>query len=373
MPAVPAPGDPPPRDELIAAYGFSSAAEALIPFGPGRIHRSYRLVDGAHAWLLQQLNTRVFPHVSALAANVAAVTAHLAAGPQGTLASGRPRPQLTLRPTRAGAPLYETADGHWWRAYRFIDGAAPGIPTDLEQVRQAAACFGEFLRACADLPADSLALTIPHFHDTAYRYRVFADAVTGDVMGRARDCAELIAFAQARAPLADRLEDLARANGVPQRVVHNDCKLDNVLFDASNGEALCVVDLDTVMPGLAWHDIGDLIRSAAATGGEDGDALALDPQRFEAVVSGYLAGVGDLLSSAEQLHLTDAAQVITYELGLRFLTDHLAGDTYFRVQASGDNLRRAQRQFGLLTSMERQASALLRVVERAAAGSAVAR
>lgn len=365
MPAVPAPGDP-PHDELIAAYGFSAAAARPIPFGPGRIHRSYRLIDGAHAWLLQQLNTSVFPDVPALAANVAAVTAHLAAGPQRALQSGRPRPQLTLRPTQAGAPLYEADDGSWWRAYRFIDGAAPGSPTDLEQVRQAAACFGEFLHACADLPADTLALTIPHFHDTARRYRLFADAVSADSMGRAQDCAELIAFAEARAPLADRLQDLARIHGVPERVVHNDCKLDNVLFDARSGEALCVVDLDTVMPGLAWHDIGDLIRSAAATGGEDGESLALDPQRFEAVVGGYLQGVGDLLSRAELQHLTDAAQVITYELGLRFLADHLTGDSYFRVLEPGDNLRRAQRQFGLLSSMERQASALVSVVERVA-------
>ncbi|MEM9383481.1 MAG: aminoglycoside phosphotransferase family protein [Pseudomonadota bacterium] len=366
MPPAPVPGDP-PYAELVAAFGFA-AAEPPIAFGPGRIHRSFRVVDRDGAWLLQQLNTHVFPNVSALAVNVARVTAHLAAASRSRLEDGRQRPQLSLRATVDGEPLYQAEDGSWWRAYRFIDGCAPSEPIDLAQVEQAAACFGEFLRACADLPADGLFLTIPDFHDTVRRYEVFANAVASDALGRAAEASELIAFAKARAPLADRLERLARDHGIPERVVHNDCKLDNVLFDADTGEALCVVDLDTVMPGWAWHDIGDLIRSAAATGGEESEALRIDAQRFEAVVRGYLRGVGDLLSQAEVAHLTVAAQVITYELGLRFLADHLSGDRYFRVRQAGENLRRAQRQFALLSSMERQSRVLSEVVDRVVMG-----
>ncbi len=352
-------------EELTRAYAFDTPV-ALTPFGSGRIHHTYHLDAAGELWLLQQLNTQVFTDPLALAHNLRLVAAHLAKLPTGYRADGRPRPVLTLRPTVGGQPLHQSADGRWWRVYRFIGGTVPGAPTDLAQVRDAAERYGEFLRALASLSPGSLVETIPHFHDTARRYRALGEALRADPCGRAQACAPTIAFAEQRAPLADLLERLRRQGEVPERVVHNDCKLDNVLFDEATGEALCVVDLDTVMAGLAWHDVGDLIRSAAASGGEDQEGLVLDRNRFEAVVRGYLAGTGDLLTAFEVEHLPMAGQSITYELGLRFLTDHLTGDRYFRVAAPGDNLRRAERQFALLESMERQMDVLQCIVSASA-------
>ncbi|MEO0971506.1 MAG: aminoglycoside phosphotransferase family protein [Pseudomonadota bacterium] len=350
--------------ELLEAYAFAGARARLRPFGRGRIHHTYRLEVNGDAWLAQRINTHVFADVEALGRNTLLVTEHLAAQQRVKMNDESPRRCLTLRLSGTGEALYRTRAGDYWRLYRFIEGAVTPREPTLRQVRAGAGAFGEFLHAVASLRNERLAFTIPAFHDTPARYRAFERAARSDVHRRATACATTMAHARDNAHLAETIGRLQTEGDLPLRVVHNDCKLDNVLFDASSGEPLCVVDLDTVMPGFALHDVGDLVRSAASVGGEEGGGatLRLDLARFEAVVEGYLAGVGSTLTPTECSHLAVAGELITYELGLRFLTDHLDGDQYFAVANAGDNLHRAERQFSLLRSMQEQAGAMASVV-----------
>jgi aminoglycoside phosphotransferase (APT) family kinase protein len=351
---------------LLDAFALPSQGATLCRHGNGRIHASYRLSAGGTQYLLQRLNTHVFADVHAVASNVQRVTEHLAARRR---ASGVPRSRrsLQLRLTDAGEPLHTAADGSCWRLYLFVTGSrSADSPPSARQVVELARCFGEFLHDMDGLDGPPLATTIPHFHDTERRYRAFEAAVTADPCARAADAAELVSTLRTRRPLASKIAAMQREKPLPERVVHNDCKPDNVLFDVATDHALCVVDLDTVMPGCALHDIGDLIRSAAGTGGEESEAspLRLDPDRYERVLSGWLDGTGDLLTPAELAGLDIAGPVVTYELALRFLTDHLLGDQYFPVTHPHDNRRRAARQLALLASMEQQRERMASIVRQ---------
>ncbi len=355
MSAPPTATATPPLDELLEAFALPNEAASVRPHGSGRIHASFRLDTAAGRFLLQRVNERVFADVDALGDNLSRITGHLA-----TLHGADPRRHLALRPTATGAGYHRArADGACWRMFGFIDGAgAAPSPPDESSVHAAARLFGRFLHDMASLPGPPPAVTIPHFHDTAQRYRAFEAALADDPLGRAVAAGEAVAFARERRPLAAIADELHALGSLPVRVVHNDCKLDNVLFDERSGEALCVVDLDTVMPGLVLYDIGDFVRSAAASAGEEageGGVPEVDLARYEAILHGYLEGAAGLLVGVEMAHLASAGRVVAYELGLRFLADHLLGDRYFAAAAPDDNLLRARRQFALVESMERRA------------------
>jgi hypothetical protein len=354
-------------DELLGAYGLPAAGATVVRFGAGRIHASYRLQAGGRDYLLQRLNTRVFPDVAALAGNLLRVTSHLARSTRSGPAGLARRHSLELVPVGPGEPFFRAADGALWRIYVFIGASrSPSQPASSAEVYQAARCFGRFLRDMSTLPGPRLAETILGFHDTPRRLRDLRSAIAADDLGRAQGAADEIAMALDHAGLAAAIDELRGPPGIPERIVHNDCKLDNVLLDTRTGDALCVVDLDTVMPGCVLHDVGDLVRSAAS-GGEDGvQPDHFDLARFELALSGYLEGAGDVLTALERRHLGTGALVVTYELALRFLTDHLRGDGYFSVTAPDDNLRRAARQFSLLRSMQRQAREMDTIVQRVA-------
>jgi aminoglycoside phosphotransferase (APT) family kinase protein len=344
--------------EAAAARAFAISGEfaGASPYGSGHINDSYCAIfehgGGSSRYLLQRINHHIFKNPVALMENIERVTSHLA-----TQVADDPdhdRRALRLIPTRAGGVLHVDADGNYWRAYQFIGRATTyNSVQSPEQAFQAARAFGEFQRMLADLPSPRLHDTIPDFHHTPKRFAVLEQAIAADVAGRAAEARAEIDFAQARKPLVTRLVEA----GLPERVTHNDTKINNVLLDDATGEGTCVIDLDTVMPGLAAYDFGDMVRTATSPSAEDERDLSrvnMEFPLFEALARGYLSSAGGFLTAAEKESLAFAGKLITFEIGIRFLTDHLSGDTYFKVHREGHNLDRCRAQFKLLQSIEFQ-------------------
>jgi hypothetical protein len=330
------------------------------PLGSGHIHDTWAVTWREHGrdrrYVHQRLNERVFPDVPGLMENIGRITRHLQrrAEADADAAGGDARSGLTLVPARDGADWTRDDTGRAWRTCLLIEGAVSrDCATGPAQARAAAHAFGLFQRQVADLGGPPLRETIPRFHDTPARYAAFEAAVGADSAARAAAARAEIVFARGQAPLARGLADPAARGSLPLRVAHNDTKLNNVLFDAVTGEGLCVIDLDTVMRGVGLCDFGDLARTASCRVAEDERDLArvvVDAELFAALAAGWLAGAGDLITLTEREHLVTAARVMTFESGLRFLTDHLAGDPYFRVRRAGQNLDRCRAQFALLRS-----------------------
>src|SRR5258706_168401 len=267
---------------------------------------------------------------------------------------------------RDGASSVVDDQGGVWRMYTYIENGVPvvGAPSGRE-VGRAAGAYGAFQRALADLPGPRLHETIPHFHDTPRRLEALERAVESDAAARAASVRAEIDQIRGCRHLAPLLVDAAARGAVPERVVHNDAKLANVLFDAASGDALCVVDLDTVMPGLALYDFGDLVRSMATRAAEDERDISrvrLEPELFESVACGYIAATRELLTQAERELLVPAAQVIVYEQAARFLIDHLEGDRYYRIARPGHNLDRCRTQLALLDALRAGERALQQIV-----------
>jgi aminoglycoside phosphotransferase (APT) family kinase protein len=250
--------------------------------------------------------------------------------------------------------------------YHFIERARvlSSVQTPL-QAEAAGRAFGEFQRMLADLPPPPLHDTIPDFHNTPLRLAALERAIAADVRGRVATARREIDFALSHRAVAPLLVDLQRSGAIPERIVHNDAKISNVLFDGRTGQALCVVDLDTVMPGLSLYDFGDMVRSMTAIAAEDDPEAAhvrFQPALFEALARGYLSAAGGILSAVERAHLAAAGELITYEQGMRFLTDYLHGDTYYRTTRPGQNLDRCRVQFALLGSLLADRAALARSI-----------
>lgn len=345
-------------DPAAAARAFDIRGKfaGATPYGSGHINDSYCAIfeqrGASTRYLLQRINHHIFKNPVALMENIERVTAHLAARVADH--PDRNRRALTLIPTRAGGVLHVDADGNYWRAYQFIGNATTyNSVQSPEQAFQAAKAFGEFQRMLADLPAPRLHDTIPDFHHTPKRFAALEEAIAADVAGRATRASQEIDFAQARKSLTARLVEA----GLPERVTHNDTKINNVLLDDATGEGTCVIDLDTVMPGLAAYDFGDMVRTATSPAPEDErdlNRVNMEFPLFEALARGYLSSAGGFLTSAEKESLAIAGKLITFEIGIRFLTDYLSGDTYFKVHREGHNLDRCRAQFKLLQSIEFQ-------------------
>lgn len=358
------------QNAVAAAQAFSIEGDlrAAEPYGSGHINDSFRTVfqrNGCQSrYLLQRINHRIFKNPVTLMENIERVTAHLAAQVSGD--PDRNRRVLTLIPTRSGGVLHVDENGDYWRAYLFIDHATTyNSVQSSDQAFQAAKAFGEFQRMLADLPAPRLHDTIPDFHNTPKRFAALEQAITADVAGRAAATQPEIDFALAHKPLASALIHA----GLPERVTHNDTKINNVMLDDSTGEGTCVIDLDTVMPGLAAYDFGDMVRTATSPAAEDERDLSkvrMEFPLFEALARGYWSTASGFLTPEEKESLAVAGKLITFEIGIRFLTDYLSGDTYFKVHREGHNLDRARTQFKLLESIEQQETeirALLQTLE----------
>jgi hypothetical protein len=285
--------------------------------------------------------------------NLAAVTAHQRKAGAGS------REVLTLIPALDGKEWFIDPQGEYWRVFDFIsDTIALDRAEGPEDFRESAGAFGLFLKRLADFPAATLCETIPHFHDTPRRFSQFREALEADSRGRAKETAREIDFALAREKDAAALTRLQAAGELPLRVTHNDTKLNNVLFDRETRKALCVIDLDTVMPGLSALDFGDAIRFGASTAAEDEpdtDKMHFSLPLYRIYSEGYLSACGDVLTPEEKEALPVGARLITLEQGVRFLTDYLAGDIYYQIRREKQNLDRCRTQFKLLAGMEEQA------------------
>jgi aminoglycoside phosphotransferase (APT) family kinase protein len=340
---------------------FCSAA----PYGSGHINDTYCAVFQQAGvpvrYILQRINHNIFKDPVALMENIQRVTAHLGAKVAGE--NDASRRVLTLVPTRAGKACHLDADGNYWRTYLFIEKAQTYDAVESrDQAFKAAQAFGRFQQLLVDLPAPRLHDTIPDFHHTPKRFFALEQAIAADVAGRATLAKPEIDFALRHKKISSVLLD---AN-LPERVTHNDTKFNNVMLDDATGEGICVIDLDTVMPGLALYDFGDMVRTTTSPTKEDERDLTkvqMQFPMFEALVKGYLSTAGGFLTKAEKQLLAFSGKLITFEIGLRFLTDYLSGDTYFKTHRQGHNLDRCRTQFKLVESIEQQESKMSQLVE----------
>ena len=357
-------------DEVVREFQIDGEFVAASPYGSGHINDTYCAVfcqrRVAERVVLQRINTHIFTQPDALMENIQRVTAHIARQMAGEADSGRR--VLTLIPARDGRAWHVDAEAGFWRAWRFIPNArAYDAVETAEQAFQAARAFGRFQQLLVSLPPPRLHDTIPDFHHTPKRFKALKDAIVLDTANRAVLARREIEFAFARQPIVGVLLDAE----FPERVTHNDTKFNNVLLDDATGEGICVVDLDTVMPGLALYDFGDMVRTATSPATEDERDLSrvtMQMPMFQATVRGYLASTTGFLTIGEKELLAFSGKLITFEMGIRFLADYLAGDTYYKVHRDGHNLDRCRTQFKLVESIEQQEESMNRIVESIAAG-----
>jgi aminoglycoside phosphotransferase (APT) family kinase protein len=352
-------------------FAVAGRLVSLAPHPGGHINNSWLAEweepDGRRRYLLQHINRFVFRRPEEVMANVVRLTRHLTAHLERESAPEPERRVLRLVPSRDGATHHREPDGEVWRLFVWIEGtrSMEQAATPAE-ARMTAEAFGGFLRQLADLPGPPLHETIPGFHDTPRRFDALERAVAADGAGRVTGAGPEIEAVFDRRPLGRALADRLARGELELRATHNDAKIANVLFDDTTGEPLCVVDLDTVMPGLALHDFGDMVRSTVAEAAEDEpdpSRVALRVPVFEALARGFTEAAGESLGKLERSLLTTGARVITFEQAVRFLTDHLEGDPYYRVAHPGHNLQRARTQLRLLEQLEEHDAELQRIVE----------
>jgi hypothetical protein len=348
-------------------FQINGSVISAEPFGNGLINDTYRITmsciagGATESFVLQRINHRIFTDPISLMRNVERVCAHIQAKLLLEGVDEAQRRSLILVPTRTGAHLYHApaennAPESYWRCFHFIDECTSYDVVDTPELAyQAARQFGEFQRLVSDLNGARLAETIPDFHHTPRRLLALQSAVKNDPHRRAASCAPEIRFALDHESIARKLLNLHQSGLIPERITHNDTKISNVLICNRSQEGICVVDLDTVMPGLSLYDFGDLMRTCVSPAPEDTidlDAIECRVPMFEAIAVGFLDAMNDVLTPAERENLAFSGKLITYELGLRFLTDHLLGDTYFHPKYPGHNLDRARSQFELVRKIQ---------------------
>ena len=351
------------NEELRAAaagFSFPGRLTDAEEIGTGHVNRTWCLTfdQPRGRYILQKLSAQAFRHPEQVMENARRVCQHI----EGCLAamgvSGEDR-VLRFMPARDGGLLFCDEAGGSWRAYRYIDGLCFLQADSLDRLREMGRAFGQFQRLLRDFPAGELYETIPFFHHTPRRYEAFRAAVERDAAGRAAGVRREIEFFSARADGLDAIVRRLESGELPVRAVHNDAKVSNVLFDAADGSALLLLDLDTVMPGSSLYDFGDIVRTGASTAAEDEPrGMALDLERFRVLAEGYLQEAGKALAAPEIRLLPLGARVITCEIAMRFLTDYLDGDVYFRVATPEHNLVRARAQMKLLEDIERKSAAM---------------
>jgi hypothetical protein len=329
----------------------------IEPYGCGHINETFKVRSehqhGVRHLLLQRVNHEVFRQPERVMHNICSVTKHISRKLDSGGASENDRCALKLLETNEGEPWFRSPNGSWWRAFDFIDKSVMITDVTPESVAAAGAAYGQFQGWLADYDGPELEETIPRFHDTVRRLEQLETAIAEDRCERAAQARSEIERLRELSFLADNILELEES-GLPRRIVHNDAKLDNVLFDAVSSQALCVVDLDTVMPGTVLHDFGDMIRSMTSPTAEDEESLDLIGVRddlFSALIRGYLSTASSFLTKTERENLVCAGQVLTYEVATRFLADYLVGDTYFKVHRPKHNLIRARSQIKLLETL----------------------
>ena len=349
-----------------AAYGFRLNGEPVSceEFGHGHINATYRITtDSGCEYVLQRINKYVFKDPVRLMENASAVTAFLRERVED------PRLALHFIPTYDGLYYYEDAEGEFWRMYDFVGGFCLDTPESDEDFFQSAIAFGRFQHLLSDFPAHTLHETIPEFHNTIDRYRLLRESIEADPVGRVAGVQADIAFCMDREEIGATLQKMRESGQLPLRVTHNDTKLNNVLLDKKTRKSLCVLDLDTVMPGLSLYDFGDSIRFGAATAAEDEpdtSKMHMDLHLFEVYTRGYLQAA-EALTDKEVEMLPMGALIMTLELATRFLKDYIDGDKYFKTAYPEHNLVRARSQMALVADMQSKWDEMNAIVARVAA------
>jgi Ser/Thr protein kinase RdoA (MazF antagonist) len=276
------------------------------------------------------------------------------------------RRSLVVIPTRDGKAFYQNGDKEVWRTFVFVEGVETYEAVQSpEQAYQAGRAFGEFQHLLVDLPGERLVETIPDFHHTRKRFEALKRAIDSDHYNRAKDARTEVEFALKREKLVSVILDAMEKGKIPERITHNDTKFNNVMLDVLTGEAMCIVDLDTVMPGCALYDFGDMVRTTTSPTLEDEPDLSkvkMQMPMFKKLAEGYISTAGNFLTKAEKALIAFSGKLITFEIGIRFLTDFLSGDSYFRIHRPAHNLDRCRTQFKLVESIERQEEAMQKFV-----------
>ncbi len=321
-------------------------------------------------YIFQRINGRIFKDPEALMDNIVRVTSEARHQLVKASVPDDSRRALSVIPATDGKPFHKDEEGRYWRCYPFIEGARTyDIIQNPRQAYEAARAFGEFQKLVAGLEAPRLHETIPDFHNTRSRFERLKEVAAADPRGRLALADPEWKFICERECLVDVLLNLQAEGRIPERVTHNDTKLNNVMIDDATETGICVIDLDTVMPGLALYDFGDMVRTATSPAAEDETDLAkvrMQMPMFEALIRGYLSTAGSFLNDTEKSHLAFSGKLIALEIGIRFLTDHLEGDVYFKTKRPNHNLDRCRTQLALVKSIEEQEESMNALVREAA-------
>ena len=353
-------------ENVISAFVLQGKPVQCREFGSGHINSTFYIATDAESeYVLQKINKYVFKRPEEVMANVVAVTEYLRSR------EGRRDSALHFIPTRDGRYYHIDEEGEYWRMYDFVPGYCLDLPKTDDDFYQSALAFGSFQEKLAEFPAETLYETIPDFHNTVDRYRQFHESIEFNACGRLAGVEADVTFLLQQEELTSKLQNMRQEGLLPLRVTHNDTKLNNVLLSKETGKPLCVLDLDTVMPGLSLHDFGDSIRFGAATAAEDEQDLSkmgLDLHLFEVYTRGFLEAATALTDKEVEM-LPMGALSITLELATRFLKDHLDGDLYFKIAYPGHNLVRARAQMKLAADMQAKLPEMNRIVAEVASAT----
>lgn len=358
-------------EEIIRVFNVEGEIQSVEPFGSGHINDTLcaTVVNNGkvHKYVLQKMNTEIFQDPQGLMNNIIKVTEYLK-----NIINSRggdvSRETLHFYPTQDGHLFYEDDKGQCWRLEDLVANTKSyDMAATPEMFMNTGVAFGQFMSDLADFPAEELVEVIPNFHHTGKRFETFEKEVNANQAGRIETCREEVEFALAHKDLALSLVNQLAEGKLPLRVTHNDTKINNILMDEATDQPICIIDLDTIMPGACAYDFGDSIRFGASSAEEDEQDLSKVYMRmdlFEAFTKGYMQAVGKTLTPEEAKSLAIGAAVITFETGIRFLGDYLNGDTYFKVHRPGQNLDRARTQFKLVADMEKKMEEMQAIVDR---------
>lgn len=345
---------------IVSNFATKGSVANVEPHGSGHIHDTFKVTTAQPEfpdYLLQRINHYIFKNIPALTENVQRVTTHLRKKLDAIPGTEPDKEVLTLVPTRKGKGYYKDKDGNFWRIYIYLENTRSyDITQTVQQAYESGKAFGRFQSLLSDLDATELHEIIPHFHDVENRLKIFKQAMVGDPKGRVKEVTAEISFVLERTKAMSTICKLGHQGKLPLRTTHNDTKFNNVLLD-SNDEAQCVIDLDTVMPGFAAYDFGDAIRSIVNKTPEDEkdlEKITVDINLFQGFTRGFLKETRNFLTEAEINSLSQGVLLLPFIMGLRFLTDYIDGDNYYKINFPDHNLRRAKAQFRLVEELEKK-------------------
>jgi len=357
---------------IVKQFQISGEPVDVQPYGSGHIHDTYvvkcRQEKMCLRYILQRINSSIFKNPEAVMENIVRVTTHIRGKLDDAGANDIQRRVLKVVPTQEGRAYFRCPEGNYWRCFNFIENARTyNICRSPEHIYESARAFGEFENYLIDLPGPALHETIPDFHNGPKRFMAFQTALKKNKYNRAKSVKKEIDFLLSNSWIFDVLPKLAKENKIPLRITHNDAKNNNIMFDNTTLKAICVIDLDTVMPGISLYDFGDIVRTTISDAAEDEPDLSkvtIDISRFEAIVKGYLSSAGTFLNKVEVNNLLLGAKIIILEQAVRFLTDLLAGDTYYKINRPDHNLDRTRTQIRLYELILEHEGELNEIVNR---------